>query len=108
MNAHATDHGGPVDDGNALARLRRRDGTLLARRAAADHHKVVFGCIHLFRYSYRRSLLPTPSWIGSLLLRDLLVYAPAATTTATRSRVLRSASSLGSPFLRFHGPNGNF
>ncbi len=98
MNAHATDHGGPVDDGNALARLRRRDGTLLARRAAADHHKVVFGCIHLFRYPYRRSFLPTPSWIGSLCLRDRLVYATAASTTSTPITITKISIVIGFPF----------
>src|SRR4029077_16174509 len=99
MNADATDHGGPVDDGNALARLRRRDGALLARRAAADHHKVVFGCIHLwFPYSYRRIFLPTPSWIGSLYLRDRLAYATAASTTAAPTTITKISIVIGSPF----------
>jgi len=42
MSTHASDHGGPIDDGNALAGLCRRDGALLARWASADHHKVIF------------------------------------------------------------------
>src|SRR4029077_1496120 len=99
MNAHATDHGGPVCDGNALARLRRRDGTLLASGAAADHHKVVFGCIHLwFLYFYRRSFLPTPCWIGSLYLRDRLVYATAASTTARPITITKISIVIGFPF----------
>ncbi len=47
MDRHASDHGGPIDNGNSLARLRRRNGPPLACGATADHHKVVFGFIHL-------------------------------------------------------------
>src|SRR5437870_567369 len=47
MNAHASDHDGPVDDGDALAGLCRRDSALLACWATADHNKVIFGYIHL-------------------------------------------------------------
>jgi hypothetical protein len=43
MNAHAADHDGPVDYGDALAYLRGRDRTPLSRRTTADHNKVIFG-----------------------------------------------------------------
>ena len=46
MNAHAADHGGPVDHGDALARLCRGDSALLPRRATADYNKVVCGRTH--------------------------------------------------------------
>jgi hypothetical protein len=46
MNAHASDHDGPIDDGDGLARLCRRDGALLTSWATADHNKVVFGRSH--------------------------------------------------------------
>src|SRR5712671_7635960 len=38
MNAHASDHGCPLDHSDALARLGRSDGPLLARWATADHN----------------------------------------------------------------------
>src|SRR6266446_9731845 len=47
VNAHASDHPDAVDYGDAFARLRRGDGTLLPGRAAADYNKVVFGHTYL-------------------------------------------------------------
>src|ERR1700686_3966347 len=47
MDRHASDHNGPVDDGDTLVGLCRRDGALLARWASADHNEVVFGFTHL-------------------------------------------------------------
>src|SRR5260370_771166 len=46
MNAYAAHHGGPVDHGDALARLCRGDGALLARWTTADFNKVVSGRTH--------------------------------------------------------------
>jgi alpha-beta hydrolase superfamily lysophospholipase len=46
MNADAADHDGPVDHGDALARLCHSDGALLARWATADYNKVVEGRTH--------------------------------------------------------------
>jgi hypothetical protein len=41
MDRHASDHDGPVDDADALARLCRGDSTLLSCWTTADYHKVV-------------------------------------------------------------------
>ena len=41
VHAHASDGAGALDDGDVLAQLGRADGSLLARRPAADHHQVV-------------------------------------------------------------------
>src|SRR6266849_6020608 len=66
MNAHASDHDGPVDDGDALARLCRSDGALLARWATADHNKVIFGYIHLEAFDSHGNTTPTtPSIISN-------------------------------------------
>ena len=42
MNAHASEHAGPVNYGDAFASLCRSDGALLARRATTNYNKVVF------------------------------------------------------------------
>jgi hypothetical protein len=42
MNAHASDHSGAINYGNAFARFCRGYGTFLPRWATADHNKVVF------------------------------------------------------------------
>jgi hypothetical protein len=49
MNAHASDHAGPLNYGHALARLCRSDGAFPASRATADYDKVIFCCAHLGR-----------------------------------------------------------
>src|ERR1700678_1223471 len=46
MNAHASEHAGPVNYGDAFARLCRSDGAFLARWATTNHNKVVFGRAH--------------------------------------------------------------
>jgi hypothetical protein len=46
VNAHASDHPDAVDYGDAFARLRRGDRTLLPGWATADYNKVVFWCVH--------------------------------------------------------------
>jgi hypothetical protein len=46
MNAHASEHAGPVNYSDAFARLCRSDGAFLAGWAIADYKKVVFGCTH--------------------------------------------------------------
>jgi hypothetical protein len=49
MNAHAPDHSGSVNYGDAFTRFCRGDGTFLTSRATADHDKVVFERGHLGR-----------------------------------------------------------
>jgi hypothetical protein len=46
MNAHASEHAGPVNYGDAFASLCRSDGALLARWATTNYNKVVFGRAH--------------------------------------------------------------
>src|SRR6266404_1993297 len=41
VSAHAADHAGPINDGDALSLLRRRNGSLLACRATANHDEVI-------------------------------------------------------------------
>jgi hypothetical protein len=53
MNGHASHHGGPVNDSDALARLCRGDRALLPRWATADYSKVVL------RYSHFEHLKST-------------------------------------------------
>ena len=47
MDTHASEHAGPVNYGDAFARLCRRDGAFLAGWATADYYKVVFRSVHL-------------------------------------------------------------
>jgi hypothetical protein len=51
---------------------------------------------------YERSFLPTPSWIGSLLLRDRPVYATAAIRSAAPITLPKITSIvIGFPFPSF-------
>jgi hypothetical protein len=50
VNADTSDHGCPVNDGDALVRFCRCNGPLLSRRTAADNDKVIFRYTH-FRAS---------------------------------------------------------
>ena len=59
MNAHAADHDGPVDHGDALTRLCRSDGALLARWATADYNDVVRGRTH---FDLIKSTMPAVDW----------------------------------------------
>ncbi len=54
MYAHASNHADPINDGDAFARLCRGDGGFLARRAAADNNKIVFGRAQLGRLNSLR------------------------------------------------------
>jgi hypothetical protein len=59
--------------------------------------------LHLFTNSYGRTFLPTKSWIGSLFLRDRVVYATAAITRAAPITVPKITSIvIGYPFPSFH------
>src|ERR1700730_17311678 len=46
MNAHASDHDGPVDHSDAFARLCRSDGGLLPRWPTADYNQVIVCYLH--------------------------------------------------------------
>src|ERR1700688_3415061 len=70
MDGYASNHVGPIDDSDALARLRSSDSALLASRTTADHNKVIFGYDHLDAFDLRTSTI-APFWRGTWLPAEL-------------------------------------
>ncbi len=87
MNGHASHHDGPVNDGDALARLCRGDSAFLPRWATADYNKVVLCYSHFESLKFTIAAAPLGLLLWPVTSMDNLGSAESYFNGASLHRV---------------------